>query len=224
MATILIVGADKGIAHCMVQQLTARGEDVYASCLQDGAETAKAGGKVIPHIDVTSDDDVAKLRRALEGVELDWLVHVAGVLGVDELGKIDLSDVRRQFEINAMGPLRTVQALLGNLGEGAKVGVVTSRVGSLSDNGSGGMYAYRMSKAAANMATLNLHHDLAKRGIAVVALHPGLTATDRTKEFPRDLPWITPEAAAEGLIRNMDNLAPENAGRFQHSNGEYLPW
>ena len=86
------------------------------------------------------------------------------------------------------------------------------------------MYAYRVSKAAANMVGLNLHHDLKGRGIAVLLLHPGMVATDLTKEFPREFPWIEPEEAATGLIRNIDELTLETAGRFRHSNGEYLPW
>ncbi|MGF1468881.1 MAG: SDR family oxidoreductase [Sandaracinaceae bacterium] len=226
MATILIVGADRGIARAMVEQLAERGDRVIAACLGEGADLAATGVRVEPAVDVTSDSAVDAMASRLRSdeVTLDWLVNVAGVLGVDELGRIDLADVRRQFEINAMGPLRVVQATMDRLRAGSKVGVVTSRVGALSDNSSGGMYAYRMSKAAANMATLNLHHDLVPKGVAVLALHPGLTATDLTKDFPRDLPWITPEAAAEGLIRCMDDLTLESSGQFRHSSGELLPW
>lgn len=225
MATVLVVGADKGIARCMVDQLVARGDSVHAACLFDGAGQPD-GVTVHPNVDVTSDDDVARLAAALAAgdVQLDWLCHVAGVLGVDELGQIDMGDVRRQFEINGIGPLRVVQALLDRLHEGSKVGIVSSRVGSLADNTSGGMYAYRVSKAAANMVGLNLHYDLSKKGVSVLMLHPGLTATELTKDFPRSLPWIEPEVAAEGLIRNMENLSLETSGKFQHSNGEWLPW
>lgn len=182
--------------------------------------------RVEPAVDVTSDDAVLGLAARLqaEGIQLDWLVNVAGVLGVDEFGKIDFDDMRRQYEINTLGPLRVVQALSDRLQSGSKVGIVTSRVGSLGDNNTGGMYAYRASKAAANMVGLNLHHDLQGRGIAVQMLHPGLVATDLTKDFPRDLPWIEPDEAAAGLIRNMDELTLETAGRFRHANGEYLPW
>jgi NAD(P)-dependent dehydrogenase (short-subunit alcohol dehydrogenase family) len=86
------------------------------------------------------------------------------------------------------------------------------------------MYAYRVSKAAANMVALNLHHDLAKRGIHVLALHPGMVATDLTKDYPGDFDYIQPEQAAAGLIDNIDRLTAETAGRFQHSNGTYLDW
>jgi NAD(P)-dependent dehydrogenase (short-subunit alcohol dehydrogenase family) len=155
---------------------------------------------------------------------LHWLLHVAGVLGLDELGRIDFQDMRRQFEINTLGPLRVAQAVLPFLGSGAKVGIVTSRVGSLADNSSGGMYAYRVSKAGANMVALNLHHDLAKRGIAVMALHPGMVATDLTKDYPGNFSYIRPEEAAAGLIARMGALTLETSGRFSHANGDRLPW
>ena len=226
MATVLVVGADRGIAYCIATQLHQRGDEVIAACLGDGENLARQGIQVEPEVDVTSDIAVQRLatRMGTRSVRLDWLLHVAGVLGLDELGAIDYDDVRRQFEINAIGPLRTVEALRDLLADDAKVGIVTSRVGSLGDNGSGAMYAYRMSKAAANMVALNLHHDLSPRGISVLALHPGMVATDLTKDYPGQHAYIQPEEAAAGLIRNMDELTVKTSGRFQHANGEYLPW
>ena len=126
--------------------------------------------------------------------------------------------------INTIGPLRTVEAHCDLLGEGSKVGIVSSRVGSLGDNGSGGMYAYRISKAAANMVGLNLHHDLSPRGVSVIMLHPGMVATALTAGYPGDHAYIQPEEAAAGLVRNMDELTPQTSGRFRHANGTYLPW
>jgi NAD(P)-dependent dehydrogenase (short-subunit alcohol dehydrogenase family) len=226
MTTIGVVGADRGIAYCIATQLHERGDEVIAACLGDGENLARQGIQVEPEVDVTSDIAVQRLatRMGARSVRLDWLLHVAGVLGLDELGAIDYDDVRRQFEINAIGPLRTVEALRDLLADDAKVGIVTSRVGSLGDNGSGAMYAYRMSKAAANMVALNLHHDLSPRGISVLALHPGMVATDLTKDYPGQHAYIQPEEAAAGLIRNMDELTVKTSGRFQHANGEYLPW
>ena len=222
--TALVVGCDRGIAHAVARQLHARGDHVVAACLLDGADLARDGIAVEPGVDVTDDGSVrdlaARLRAA--GTRLDWLLHVAGVLGRDELGRLDYDDVRRQFEINTIGPLRTVEALRDLLAPGAKVGIVTSRVGSLGDNGSGGMYAYRISKAGANMAGLNLHHDLHPHGISVLMLHPGMVATDLTRGFTGE--FISPDEAAAGLITDMDRLTPETSGRFQHSNGTYLPW
>jgi len=226
MSTVLVVGADRGIAHAICRQLRERGDTVIAACMVGNDELAAAGVTIEGSVDVTSQPSIEALAAKLttRGVKLDVLFHVAGVLGLDELGSIDYEDVRRQFEINTIGPLRTVEALRDLLHDGSKVGIVTSRVGSLSDNSSGGMYAYRISKAAANMVGLNLHHDLSKLGISVLMLHPGMVATDLTKDFPGEHAYITPDQAAAGLISNMDQLTPENSGRFQHSNGTYLPW
>lgn len=226
MTTALVVGADRGIAHSIALQLHARGDDVIAACLADGDDLKQTGITVEPHVDVTDGDSVSGLaaRLGASGTTIDLLFHVAGVLGLDELGKIDYDDVRRQFEINTIGPLRTVEAHRDLLRPGSKVGIVTSRVGSLEDNTSGGMYAYRVSKAAANMVGRNLHHDLAPRGVHVLMLHPGMVATDLTKDYPGDFAYIQPDEAAAGLIRCLDELTAESAGRFQHSNGTFLPW
>ncbi|HVE26109.1 MAG TPA: SDR family oxidoreductase [Sporichthya sp.] len=226
MSTAVVIGADRGIAHEIARQLHERGDDVIAACLVGNDTLGALGVTIEGGVDVTSQDSVEKFAAGLteRGVSIDALFHVAGVLGLDTLGSIDYDDVRRQIEINTLGPLRTVEALRDLLHEGSKVGIVTSRVGSLGDNTSGGMYAYRVSKAAANMVALNLHHDLAKRGIHVLALHPGMVATDLTKDYPGDFDYIQPEQAAAGLIDNIDRLTAETAGRFQHSNGTYLDW
>lgn len=225
MTTALVVGCDRGIAHAIALQLHERGDRVLAACLGDGDDLKQRGITVEPYVDVTDDASVEGLAARLQGTRLDWLLHVAGVLGTDELGTIDYDDVRRQFEINTIGPLRTVEAHRDLLGEGSKVGIVSSRVGSLGDNGSGGMYAYRISKAGANMVGLNLHHDLAPRGIAVQMLHPGMVATDLTKGLAASgVPFIAPEEAAAGLVRQMDELTLETSGRFRHANGTDLPW
>jgi NAD(P)-dependent dehydrogenase (short-subunit alcohol dehydrogenase family) len=226
MSTVLVVGADRGIAHSISRQLHERGDTVIAACLVGNDELAAAGIRVEGGADVTSQESVDALaaKLAAEGIKLDAVFHVAGVLGLDELGSIDYDDVRRQLEINTIGPLRTIEAIRGLLHDGSKVGILTSRVGSLADNSSGGMYAYRVSKAAANMVALNLHHDLSKRGVSVLALHPGMVATALTKDYPGDYDYITPDEAAAGLIADLDALTPETSGRFQHSNGTFLPW
>lgn len=228
-AVKLVVGADRGIGRCAAIELHERGDRVAAACLGDGAELAARGIAVHPEIDVTSDASVARLADELNrnGTRLQWLFHVAGVLELDDLQSVDFDEVRREFEINSLGPLRVVKALHPLLDEGAKVGIITSRVASLGENTTGGMYAYRMSKAAANMAGLNLSHELRGRGVAVLLLHPGMVATDLTRNLGGEYAtaeYITPEAAATGLIDNMDGLSLATTGRFQHANGEYLPW
>ncbi len=228
----LIIGADRGIAHAMSQHLHERGDAVVAACYGDGADLAQLGVAVEAGVDVTSDDAVAGLRKRLEdrGTRLDWLVHVAGIMHLDTIDTVDLDDVRHQFEVNTIGPLRVIRELRGLLDEGAKVGILTSRVGSLGDNSSGGDYAYRISKAAANMVALNLHHDLAKQGVMVQALHPGMVRTHLLDVIDPDqmqryaAAFAPPEQAAAQLVAVLDALTPDDAGRFQHADGTFLPW
>ncbi|HSV80635.1 MAG TPA: SDR family oxidoreductase [Ramlibacter sp.] len=224
--TVLVVGADRGIANAICLQLQARGDRVIAACLGDGEGFTEGGIETIGRVDVTSTEAVHRLADALAArkAHLDWVLHVAGVLGLDEFGAIDYDDMRRQFEINTLGPLRVAEACAPFLDSGSKLGIVTSRVGSLGDNGSGGMYAYRVSKAGANMVALNLHHDLSKRGVAVVALHPGMVATELTKDYPGNFNYIQPADAARGLIARMDELCLASSGQFRHANGEQLLW
>jgi NAD(P)-dependent dehydrogenase (short-subunit alcohol dehydrogenase family) len=226
MLNILVVGADRGIANAISLQLHARGEHVIAACLGQGEGFSEGGVDTIGGIDVTSSAAVAKLAEGLHArkARLDWVLHVAGVLGLDKLGDIDYDDMRRQFEINTLGPLRVAEACAPFMATGSKLGIVTSRVGSLGDNSSGGMYAYRVSKAGANMVALNLHHDLSKLGISVVALHPGMVATDLTKDYPGTFSYIQPEEAARGLIARMDELDLSSSGQFRHANGDKLVW
>jgi NAD(P)-dependent dehydrogenase (short-subunit alcohol dehydrogenase family) len=223
----VVIGADKGIGLEIVRALAARDErDVVAVCLGKGEDAAPHAGTVIGGVNVTSADDVGRMASILREAfgRIDTLFHISGIMSMDRLGALDYAQAIREFDINALGPLRTVEACLPLLHEGAKVGIVTSRVGSLSDNSSGGQYAYRLSKVAANMAGLNLHHDLSKQGVAVRMLHPGMVKTDLVKDYPGEFNYITPAQAALGLIARMDELTLATSGEFRHANGELLPW
>ncbi|KRB80118.1 1-hydroxy-2-glutathionyl-2-methyl-3-butene dehydrogenase [Nocardioides sp. Root190] len=232
MSTRVIIGADRGIARSIAEQLHEAGHDVLAVTMGDGKELAEQGIAVESGVNVTSDEAVDALAKRLanDNVQVEWLVHVAGVMYLDNIETVDYDDVRKQFEINTMGPLRVVRALRGFLVEGGKVGILTSRVGSMNDNTSGGDYAYRISKAAANMVALNLHHDLSKGGVAVQALHPGMVntglldaMTDEDRERAASI-LVTPQQSASNLISVLDSLTVETGGKFQHANGDILPW
>lgn len=224
MSVVFVTGCDKGIGRAMALQLHERGDTVIAACLGDSEELRSKGIQVEPNIDVCDDAAVKAMAKRLKdaGTKIDALIHVSGVLGVDKFGEIDYDDVRRQFEINTIGPLRVVESLADCLDDGSRVGIVTSRVGSLADNGSGGLYAYRVSKCAANMVGVNLYHDLKGRGVAVVLLHPGMVNTDLTRGFDGD--FIEPEESAAGLIKIVDNAKIGDGPEFRHTNGELLPW
>jgi NAD(P)-dependent dehydrogenase (short-subunit alcohol dehydrogenase family) len=224
MTTTLVTGANRGIGLELVRALKARGDDVIAVVRRSSPELDQTGVRVIADIDVADDASMARLDEALGDAQLDVLVNNAGVLEPDGLGHLDLDAVRRQLEINAIGPLRVTAALLPRLHAGSKIALVTSRMGSIADNGSGGSYGYRMSKAALNMAGVTLARDLAGRGIAVVLLHPGMVATDMTARFGDPAGMQRAEDSAARLIARIDELTLATTGRFVHANGEPLPW
>jgi len=218
--TWVVVGANRGIGLELCTHLKNRGETVVAVC-RSGSEPLRAlGVEVVEGVDVTNQDSVAELARRLTGRSIDVLVAVAGVLVRDTLEALDLDVVRDQIEVNALGPLRVVSSLLPNLRSGSKVALITSRMGSLADNGSGSYYGYRMSKAALNMAGKSLSIDLKGRGIAVCLLHPGFVRTRMTGGNGD----VEPDVAAGRLLQRIDGLTLEESGAFWHANGERLPW
>ncbi len=219
MATVLITGASRGIGLELCRQLHARGDEAIAACRQATPELTELGVRVIDNVDVSSDAAVAQLVALLEGQKLDWLINNAGILTFESLLDLDFDRIRRQFEVNTLGPLRVTRALLDNLPPGSKVGIVSSRVGSLADNGSGGLYGYRISKTAVNMAGVNLSIDLKDHGIPVALLHPGMVATEMTGKQGIEIP-----DAARGLLARMDELTLANTGKFWHAEGYELPW
>lgn len=220
MATVVVTGASRGIGLELCRLYQNRGHSVVAVCRSATAELNALGVEVIEGIDVAATDAGVRLAAALAGRRVDVLINNAGVFGNNTLGAIDFDEVLRQYTVNALAPLRITEALLPLLGEGSKVAMITSRMGSISDNGSGAYYAYRMSKAALNAAGVSLARDLAPRGIAVALLHPGFVQT-RMVGFAGD---ITPQQAAEGLAARIDELELTNSGCFRHSNGQNLPW
>ncbi|HVJ19887.1 MAG TPA: SDR family NAD(P)-dependent oxidoreductase, partial [Polyangiaceae bacterium] len=136
------------------------------------------------------------------------------------LEALDFESIQKQLAVNALGPLRVTAALRRRLEKGAKVGFITSRMGSIDDNSSGGYYGYRMSKAALNMAAKSLAVDLKPAGVAVAILHPGMVKTDMVAGHGQ----VEPDDAARGLLARLDELTLESSGGFWHANGQRLPW
>lgn len=219
MATVLVTGGNRGIGLELCRGLAARGDEVLAVCRSCSPELAALDVEVIEAVDVADDASVAALAKTLDGRPLDALILNAGILSVERFPDLDFDRMRRQFEVNALGPLRVAAALRPNLREGSKIAIITSRVGSIGDNSSGGNYGYRMSKAAVNMAGVNLAHDLRPAGIAVQLLHPGLVATEMTQGA-----GMPPAESATLLIDRIDEINMDRSGTFRHANGEDLPW
>ena len=218
MSTIVITGANRGIGLELARQFHQRGDGVVAVCRKSSPALDALGVRIEAGIDVAT--GAATLTQRLDGVQIDVLINNAGILTSESLPDIDFDALQRQMEINAFGPLRITQALLSRLQEGSKVAIITSRMGSIADNTSGGMYGYRMSKAAVNAAGRSLAHDLRPRGIAVQLLHPGFVQTDMTGGNGH----ITPDVSAADLIKRIDELDMESTGTFRHANGDMLSW
>ena len=221
MTKYLITGANRGIGLEYCRQLQARGDTVVAVCRSPSPELEALGVRIEAGVDLTDGAAIVDLVDRLGPLSIDGLILNAGLLERTSLDNLDVDSLRRQFEVNALAPLRLSQALLGHLPSGAKVILMTSRMGSIDDNSSGGAYGYRMSKVALNMAGKSLAIDLRPRGIAVALLHPGMV---RTRMTGFSAQGISTEESVHGLLERIDALSLETSGSFWHANGQRLPW
>jgi NAD(P)-dependent dehydrogenase (short-subunit alcohol dehydrogenase family) len=223
MSTALITGAAGGIGRELARQLAERRVTVIATCRRSNADLARLPVRVEDGIDISTDEGCAALAARLVGVPLDLVIHNAGVLTEESLGSLDAdaaARIRQQFEVNALAPLRLTALLAPQLARGAKLVLITSRMGSIADNTSGGYFGYRMSKAALNAAGRSLAIDLAPRGVMVAMLHPGFVQTPMTGGRGD----VDAATAARNLIARIDELTPATSGSFVHANGSSLPW
>jgi NAD(P)-dependent dehydrogenase (short-subunit alcohol dehydrogenase family) len=222
MTFAIVTGANRGIGLALVAALKERSHNVLAACRKSSAELAKLGVEVVEGVDVSTDRGIAVLVAAVGPRPIDLLVNNAGILvWGDRLGELNVEGIRKQFEVNALAPLRVTDALRERLAQGAKVALITSRMGSIDDNSSGSAYGYRMSKAALNMAGKSLAVDLRSRGVAVAILHPGMVKTDMIGGHGGQ---VEPADAARNLLARVDALTLETTGTFWHANGQRLPW
>ena len=220
---VLVTGTNRGIGLEVCRQLTQRGDEVIATCRKASKELKELDVEIIEGVEVSDPRSLSVLAGKLNGRKIDWLINNAGIAGGLGLSDIDVDAIesfKRMYEVNSLGPLLTTQTLLNNLSEGSKVGIITSRMGSVADNDSGGSYAYRMSKAAVNAAGKSLSIDLKSKGISVGILHPGYVRTDMTNHNG----LMDTDESASGLLARMDELNLNNTGSFWHSNGDLLPW
>jgi len=221
LSTYLITGANRGIGLELVRQLKDRGEDIIATCRSSSTELDALSVRVETGIDVSSGDSVVKLIENLNNTKIDVLIQNAGIAEFNSLSNLDPQSILHQFEVNALSPLCFVQAILSNLSDSAKIALISSRMGSIDDNTSGGSYGYRMSKVALCMAGKSLAVDLKSKGISVAILHPGLVSTRMTGFTSHG---IKPKESVKGLVKRIDELTLDNTGTFWHSNGDILPW
>jgi NAD(P)-dependent dehydrogenase (short-subunit alcohol dehydrogenase family) len=230
MATVVVTGAGRGIGAELCRQLVAAGDRVVACPRSEDAPELEPQTRhralVIP-MDVADEGSIGRAATAIAAqVEaVDVLIHNAGVYPREEVpfDRVEPESLVRAFRINALGPVRVTAALLPLLRRGRekRVAALTSRMGSIDDNASGGSYAYRMSKAALNMAVRNLAHELGREGFVVVAIHPGWVRT-RMGGGSR-APLALDEAAAE-VLRLARDADPAWSGAMVGPGGERIPW
>ena len=217
---IEIVGANRGIGLEFCRQLS-KDSNVFAFCRKASSELREVGAtQIIEGAEVT---DLSSMQEAVEQMsadKIDWLVHVSGVLSSESLADFDVERIKHQFAINSVGPILSYQAFSKHMATGSKYAVLSSRMGSVADNGSGGMYGYRMSKAAINMAAVSLSNDIKPKGITVLILHPGYVRTEMTGGQG----LIDTNESVLGLLKIIKTKSLEDTGTFWHTNGEQLPW
>lgn len=227
MRTVLITGANRGIGLAMVQQALEDGDEVIATCRRP--EEAE---RILPaherlrwlSLDVTDEDSIAALAKQLDGAGVDVLINNAGTYGPRgvTLGEVEAGPWLEVLRTNTIGPLLVTQALRPALRRGTerKIAFISSKVGSIDDNGSGGGYLYRSSKTALNQVMKSLSVDLAEEGFVVLALHPGWVRT--RMGGPNAL--IDTDTSARGLLKVITEATPECSGRFFNYDGSTIPW
>lgn len=228
---VLITGANRGIGLGLASSYLDDGHRVFATCraperATDLARLAeRSKGRLTVHpLDVTSDGQRAALAAALDGEPVDVLLNNAGVYPQKHggFGRVEAEPWLHGLAVNAVAPVLLAQALVDNVARSRRrvIATVTSRMGSIADNTSGGAYAYRSSKTALNSAMRSAAIDLRDRGITVVVLHPGWVRTDMGGSGAQ----ITVDRSVADLRRVLDGLTLEDTGRFLNRDGTDLPW
>jgi len=226
MPTVLITGANRGLGLEFALQYAQDGWDVIATCRnpQGAPELSALNGVQVIALDVTDFDGVARLADQLSSVAIDVLINNAGVYGPKGygLGDIDFDAWEDVLRTNVLAPLRVAQCFAPHVAKSElkTIAMLSSKMGSMTDNTSGGSYIYRSSKAALNAVVKSLAHDLAGDGIVNIALHPGWVRTDMGG--PNGL--IDAPQSVRGLRRVIAEAGGDQSGGFFNYNGAPIAW
>jgi NAD(P)-dependent dehydrogenase (short-subunit alcohol dehydrogenase family) len=231
MPAVLITGASRGLGFEFAKQYAVEGWRVIACCRKP--EDAIALKKLAPSardmvsvvaMDVADNDTVRNAALTLKDAVVDILINSAGIAGVPQqsTGQIDYASWARVLDVNTMGPLRVIEAFTDNLARSERrlVVTITSGMGSLADNTSGGSIAYRSSKAAVNMVMRSAAIDLAPRGITCVLINPGWVKTDMGGPDAT----LSPQQSVSAMRRLIETLGPNDSGKFYNYDGREYPW
>ncbi len=228
--TVLITGANRGLGLEFSKQFSAQGYKVIGTARKpDEATELKAAGVEILKLEVTDQEDIAAVAKALDGRKIDILINNAGYFGpklMNEKGVAKLNNVTRQemmdcFSVNVVGPILVTQALLPNLklSKAPKIINISTHASMLS-RGAGRAWGYSVSKTALNMVTRNMYGELNKQGFIVISLAPGHNKTDMGTE----LGDLYPVETIAKMIPLIENLKPEQSGGFWSYDGSNLAW
>ena len=217
---VLVVGANRGIGLELCKQYKQEGCEVVATCRTPSKELNKLSIQFIEKVDAASFEDLQKAASKIGEGSVDILIHNAGIWRTETWEDLNFETIQEQFLINTLGPLKSIKAFYSTLRDAAKIGVLTSRMGSIADNDSGSRYGYRMSKAALNMGLKSLSIDLKDEAKAIAILHPGYVRTDMTDHKG----LIDTTESVMGLRKVIGQLNMHNSGSFWHTNGEQIPW
>jgi NAD(P)-dependent dehydrogenase (short-subunit alcohol dehydrogenase family) len=231
MPTVLITGANRGLGLEFARQYARDGWNVIATCRDPGRARelqalAQASGKKLRvlSMDVTDTGSVHKAAQQLDGIPVDVLINNAGTAGASgqTTGNVDYDNWLRVLAVNTLGPIRVAEAFVDPVARSERrlMVTITSGMGSLTDNTSGGSIAYRTSKAAVNMAMRSAAADLAPRGITCVVIHPGWVKTDMGGASAP----LTPQESITAMQRLIARLGPEDSGKFFNYDGREHPW
>jgi NAD(P)-dependent dehydrogenase (short-subunit alcohol dehydrogenase family) len=228
--TVLVTGASRGLGLEFARQYAAAGWQVFAACRgpNDAKDlqrvAAESNGRVrILQMDVTDDASVRSAAAELKDEAIDLLINNAGVGGPGQrLGSLDYEAWMRVLDANTLGPMRVSEAFLDNVAHSRqkRIVTITSGMGSIEDNTSGGRYAYRSSKAAVNMVMKSLAIDTAPRGITCIVMNPGWVRTDMGGAGGT----LSPEESIKAMRSVIASLKPEDSGKFLNFTGNPYPW
>lgn len=225
MPTVLITGANRGLGLEFARQYAADGWTVIAGCRRpDEASELRATGAELHGVDVADDAEVGSFKAAVGERPLDLVIANAGVYGGEHqsrLSDIDFDSWLEVLNVNTLGPVRVAAAFADNLKAAkGRIVAITSQMGSIADNTSGGFLAYRSSKSGLNGAWTSVALELKQSGVTAVMMHPGWVQTDMGG---RNAP-TTVEESISGMRRVIDGLSVADAGAFRTFNGKTLPW
>ena len=228
MSTVLVTGANRGLGYEFVKQYSKSNFNVLACCrssenayelqeLSKGVKNIK-----IYELDVGNINIIKNLSQQLKNEKIDVLINNAGIYRSSTIGNINYDEWMESFRINTIAPYQIVEAFLDQIlnSDLKKVVSITSKMGSIDDNTTGGSYIYRSSKTALNSMMRSLTHDLVDRGIATLTLHPGWVRTDMGGPGG----WIDSFESVQGMIREIDKLTIDDSGKYLDYAGKSINW